>query len=122
MSRMKLNVLLRVASLASGVCSVGQAFMTPPALSQSGPFLPRTNVRIRRPGSETGHRGCVTHRMSASTDTKELGLTPELERLTRLLRSCPNDKMRQMQVLHLAQMGEEKMDPKLMTEQNKVLG
>lgn len=30
--------------------------------------------------------------------------------------------MRQMQLLHLAQMGEEKMDPALMIESNKVVG
>lgn len=59
--------------------------------------------------------------MSTSTDIKELGLTPELERLTKVFRSCPTDKMRQMQLLHLAQMGE-KMDPALQTEENKVLG
>ncbi|CAN0507555.1 unnamed protein product, partial [Ectocarpus sp. 12 AP-2014] len=59
--------------------------------------------------------------MSTSTDLKELGLTPELERLTKVFRSCPTDKMRQMQLLHLAQMGD-KMDPALQTEENKVLG
>lgn len=48
-------------------------------------------------------------------------MTPELERMTKMFRKCPTDKMRQMQLLHLAQMGE-KMDPELQTEKNKVLG
>lgn len=105
------RVALLVAALASGICSVGQAFVTLNAIaSPGGGFSPRAARHRRR-----------AHHMSTSTDLKELGLTPELERLTKVFRSCPNNKMRQMQLLHLAQMGD-KLDPSLMTEENKVLG
>ena len=119
---MAVKRLLFAAYLAAGDYSISQAFVTPPMPTRSGVFLPRTTSRIQPPGTETAHRGCAAQRMSASTGIKELGLTPELERLTKMFRSCPNDKMRQMQLLHLAQMDEEKMDPGLMIESNKVVG
>lgn len=105
------RVALLVTALATGICSVGQAFVAPNAiLFQGGGFSPRNARHGRR-----------AYHMSTSTDLKELGLTPELERLTNMFRSCPNNKVRQMQLLHLAQMGD-KLDPSLMTEENKVLG
>lgn len=114
------RVVLLVAAVATNVCSAGQAFVTPNALVvQGGVFSPRACSRIRRAAAPSTGRNA--HRMSTSTDLKELGLTPELERLTKVFRSCPDNKMRQMQLLHLAQMGE-KMDQSLMTEENKVLG
>lgn len=113
---------------ASGVCSVGQAFVTPnvvAAVPGGGSFLSSHAAAAPRsrppssPASDSRRRDAPL--MSTSTDLKELGLTPELERLTKVFRSCPTDKMRQMQLLHLAQMGD-KMDPALQTEENKVLG
>lgn len=115
------RVVLLAASLASGICSVGQAFVAPQALQQGGAFSPRTASHPRRTVPAQTRQGRVAHRMSTSTELKELGLTPELERLTKVFRSCPNSKMRQMQLLHLAQMGEA-LDPAFMTEENKVLG
>lgn len=115
-------MMLLAAALAISVCSVCQAFVTPNApVGRGGMFSRNAASCSRRAVPESGRQGHVAHRMSTSTDLKELGLTPELERLTKVFRSCPNNKMRQMQLLHLAQMGE-KMDPALMTEENKVLG
>ena len=105
------RVALLVAALATSICSVGQAFVTPNAIFfKGGGFSPRS----ARHGYGHGHGA---FHMSTSTDLKELGLTPELERLTKVFRSCPNNKMRQMQLLHLAQMGD-KLDPSLMTDEN----
>lgn len=123
---MSARVVLLTAALASSVCSVGQAFMTSQITRvRSGVFTPRavaassTSRRAAAPGVASQRR--FEQRMSTSTDVKELGLTPELERLTKVFRSCPTDKMRQMQLMHLGQMGEA-MEPALMTEENKVLG
>lgn len=116
---------LLVVTLAAAACSVGEAFMTPNAVAvQRSAFLPRTarSTRDRQVAQASIDRqGRVFSQMSTSVDIKELGLTPELERLTKVFKSCPTDKMRQMQLLHLAQMGEG-IDPALMTEENKVLG
>ncbi|CBJ27791.1 cysteine desulfuration protein [Ectocarpus siliculosus] len=119
--------ILSVA-LTTSVCSVGEAFVTPNvAVVPGGAFSSHRAAqaaRLRRPAAraaEPARSGRDAPLMSTSTDLKELGLTPELERLTKVFRSCPTDKMRQMQLLHLAQMGD-KMDPALQTEENKVLG
>lgn len=113
-----------LSAWASGMCSVGQAFVPPSvAVVRCGAFSSHAAAAPRsRPllcPASISRRDAPL--MSTSTDLKELGLTPELERLTKVFRSCPTDKMRQMQLLHLAQMGE-KMDPALQTEENKVLG
>ncbi len=96
--------------------------MTPnvAVVSGGGSFSSHAALRSRRPTPAAVSRSGAPL-MSTSTELKELGLTPELERLTKVFRSCPTDKMRQMQLLHLAQMGE-KMDSALQTEENKVLG
>lgn len=114
---------LLLSAWAIGVCSVGQAFVTPNvAAVAGGSFLSHAAAAPRsRPPSPAADARRDAPLMSTSTELKELGLTPELERLTKVFRSCPTDKMRQMQLLHLAQMGE-KMDPALQTEENKVLG
>ncbi|CAN0236501.1 unnamed protein product [Ectocarpus sp. 6 AP-2014] len=119
--------ILSVA-LTTSVCSVGEAFVTPNvAVVPGGAFSSHRAAQAARPrrpaarSAEPARSGRDAPLMSTSTDLKELGLTPELERLTKVFRSCPTDKMRQMQLLHLAQMGD-KMDPALQTEENKVLG
>ncbi|CAM9671602.1 unnamed protein product [Pylaiella littoralis] len=125
---------LLLAALATSVCSVGQAFVTSNVAVGSaagGSFSDRAAAvaaPTATPGSRPSSRAAESARprrtsllMSTSTDLKELGLTPELERMTKMFRKCPTDKMRQMQLLHLAQMGD-KMDPDLQTEKNKVLG
>ncbi|CAN0173280.1 unnamed protein product [Ectocarpus sp. 12 AP-2014] len=119
--------ILSVA-LTTSVCSVGEAFVTPNvAVVPGGAFSSHRAAQAARPkrpaapAAEPARNGRDAPLMSTSTDLKELGLTPELERLTKVFRSCPTDKMRQMQLLHLAQMGD-KMDPALQTEENKVLG
>ncbi|CAB1110021.1 unnamed protein product [Ectocarpus sp. CCAP 1310/34] len=120
--------ILSVA-LSTSVCSVGESFVTPNvAVVPGGAFSSHRAAqaaRSRRPAApaakpaRSGRDDAPL--MSTSTDLKQLGLTPELERLTKVFRSCPTDKMRQMQLLHLTQMGD-KMDPALQTEENKVLG
>lgn len=116
------RMMMLTAVLASSAWLRGQAFMMPNLIvSQSGVLATETGSCRRRPASGSVRGRRVQHCMSTSTDLAELGLTPELERLTKVFRSCPNDKMRQMQILHLAQMGE-KFDEALMTEENKVLG
>lgn len=118
---MVVRVALLSAALATSVCSVGEAFVSGGAfLSRRAGIAPRSR-QLPTSVAETAYRGRNAPLMSTSTDLKELGLTPELERLTKVFRSCPTDKMRQMQLLHLAQMGD-KMDPALQTEENKVLG
>ncbi|CAM9358975.1 unnamed protein product [Ectocarpus sp. 13 AM-2016] len=119
--------ILSVA-LTTSMCSVGEAFVTPNvAVVPGGAFSSHRAAQAARPkrpaapAAEPARSGRDATLMSTSTDLKELGLTPELERLTKVFRSCPTDKMRQMQLLHLAQMGD-KMDPALQTEENKVLG
>lgn len=100
-----------VAALATGICSDSQAFVTPNAIfSQGRGFLSRAARHSRD-----------VYQISTAPDLKELGLTPEFERLTEVFKSCPTHSDRQMELLRLVHMGG-KFYPPLMTEENKVWG
>lgn len=60
-------------------------------------------------------------RSKSLEDIESLGLTPQLEQMTRAFGSIPDEKLRYKQLLYMANQLKP-MDPKLMTPENKVPG
>lgn len=125
------RVSLLTAALATSVCSVGQAFVTPrasthSALTRAGGIFssgrlassvsPRTAT-----ASGTFHRGCFEPRMSAQIDIRDLCLTPVLEQMTKAFSMAPTPRTRHEQLLAMGGSAA-KMAPEYKTEENKVQG
>lgn len=137
--KMITRISLLAAALASSVCSVGQAFVTPgtPARALRTHHDATQQQRRHLSGGVFTHAATRCHagpvpraaprrvrfeqRMSQSVDIADLCLTPQLERMTKAFKAAPNDKLRHVQLLEMAGMAPP-IDPALKTEENEVPG
>ena len=100
--------------LMAAATTESSAFVAPSAAAVRTNILPQNN--------NIGFRLMSSSSSSDTAETKDLGLTPELQKLTDAFENIGDDKLRYKQLLYMASNGLDPMPDALKVDENKVLG